>query len=867
MSNPLLFFPQPKVIKPTPNKPHAMGSASFHIPSSSEQVERLDARFTELDRVFKNQAIQVSSNPDGIAPEAVLVIETRGPEIDFLKAVRGIPSMDWLGEVDLEELDPDSDFYDEKNQEKKLNGKLLFSFTNQTAKDELLRLWELFKKDKPFPKGKGQWKDIISRCEDIRLWGIKDRLEEYKMQEWWKSELENTPKDQWIPFEIELWHRGRNNTTQTLQKVQQNITSQGGKNFGTPVCIDEIRFLALKVEFPASIVSQWLQSLNTNDSAIPPTLSIQDIRYFRPIGCSVQANPGKDLCEIDGSKMKSKEPYVAVLDGLPLEHHKILENHLQIDDPDDFASTYSSAQEQIHGTSICSLVLYGDLNAQTPLTHPVYCRPILQPDPKAQSFEIHAEIIPQEVFAEDLVHRAVRRMFEKEGDLPPAAPSVKIINLSVADSTKPFDRQISSWGRLLDWLSYKYRVLFLVAAGNQKAIDVPNILPKDLALLPESDRVEKTLKALAMDTRNRKIFSPADGINVLSVGAAHSDSSQWSPTQGHPIDILPDNHLMSPASSHGPGFKQGIKPEILFPGGRQLFQDCFDFYCYSNQSSAPGIKSAVPGTSGELDRSAFSRGTSQATALASNAAGRIMELLMGLQQNSSYSYIHWDKDNLVPLIKAMLVHGANPKDAQKILQKALKNSLPARKEKEFTSRFIGYGLVNVDRVLSCTQQRATLLGWGSIPRKKKNTETIHEFSMPLPACMNNKKDLRRLTVTLAWLTPINCGHKAYRKAKLEIKLPNRGECGVNSGANDHNQINRGTISHNVFEGNAATLFVQGNVLRIQVQCTTPTGELDEEIPYGIVVSFEVGETVNLPIYEEIRTGIEIQVRERTKIKT
>src|SRR5574344_2482033 len=159
-----------------------------------------------------------------------------------------------------------------------------------------------------------------------------------------------------------------------------------------------------------------------------------------------------------------------------------------------------------------------------------------------------------------------------------------------------------------------------------------------------------------MDTRNRKIFSPADGINVLSVGAAHSDSSQWSPTQGHPIDILPDNHLLSPASSHGPGFKQGIKPEILFPGGRQLFQDCFDFYCYSNQSSAPGIKSAVPGTSGELDRSAFSRGTSQATALASNAAGRIMELLMGLQQNSSYSYIHWDKDNLVPLIKAMLVH-------------------------------------------------------------------------------------------------------------------------------------------------------------------------------------------------------------------
>ena len=37
----------------------------------------------------------------------------------------------------------------------------------------------------------------------------------------------------------------------------------------------------------------------------------------------------------------------------------------------------------------------------------------------------------------DLIHRAVRRLYEPEGGQPPVAPQVRVINLSVCDEARP----------------------------------------------------------------------------------------------------------------------------------------------------------------------------------------------------------------------------------------------------------------------------------------------------------------------------------------------------------------------------------------------------------------------------------------------
>jgi hypothetical protein len=248
--------------------------------------------------------------------------------------------------------------------------------------------------------------------------------------------------------------------------------------------------------------------------------------------------------------------------------------------------------------------------------------------------------------------------------------------------------------------------------------------------------------------------------------------------------------------------------------------------------------------------------------LASNAAGRIGELLLELGQDPGLS-IH--PDNIAPLIKAMLVHGARKGNLANTFNSQLgEDGRDGRHVKEFTSNFLGYGAPNVERVLRCTSNRATVIGFGSIPKMVRGQETLHEYILPLPQSLAGVSALRRLTVTMAWLSPISPKHKDYRQAKLDVKFE-RTSAELGSGENDHNHISRGTVWHNVFEGNPSDLFSSSNELKFNVICSERAGHLDEAIPYGFVVSFEVGE--NIPIYQEIRDRLQLQVAVPTRVRT
>ena len=72
----------------------------------------------------------------------------------------------------------------------------------------------------------------------------------------------------------------------------------------------------------------------------------------------------------------------------------------------------------------------------------------MQPNPTARDFGRREEYFPNEVFFEDRIARAVRRMFD-----PAQAPGIKIINLSLGDSERP-SPYLQPLGQLLDWLSW-----------------------------------------------------------------------------------------------------------------------------------------------------------------------------------------------------------------------------------------------------------------------------------------------------------------------------------------------------------------------------------------------------------------------------
>jgi hypothetical protein len=274
---------------------------------------------------------------------------------------------------------------------------------------------------------------------------------------------------------------------------------------------------------------------------------------------------------------------------------------------------------------MASLICHGELdNEDIPISRKIYVRPILKPD----NFSNGTEQIPNNVFFEDLIERSLRRMFEGEGNEPPAAPTVKIINLSIADPNRLFHRIVGPTAKLLDWLSYKYGVLFCVSSGNIIDEIYLNQTKQPFIEMEDEDKVTSTISAINSAKRNRRLFSPSEAVNVITVGALHDDNSNGPPLKNR-IDILPSRALPSPISVTGHGFRSAIKPEIWLPGGRQLYNQLDrGFFTPSDAPSPPGQRVATaPVSPGEINRTIYTRGSSNATALASRSAAFIYDAL------------------------------------------------------------------------------------------------------------------------------------------------------------------------------------------------------------------------------------------------
>jgi hypothetical protein len=534
------------------------------------------------------------------------------------------------------------------------------------------------------------------------------------------------------------------------------------------------------------------------------------------------------------------------LDGLPVENHTSLAGRIVVDDPDNYGASYQATQQQ-HGTAMASLVIHGDLHDNgAALRQRVYLRPIFLPDP----FQGTREITPPNRLLVDLIHLAVRRLFEADGEQPAAASTVRIINLSLGDPDQPFDREMTALGRLLDWLSWQYNVLIIVSIGNR---DLPITLDGNWQQLADDDLVSTVLRAMQRDQYQRRPLSPAEAINCLSVGAIHADACpNYDP--GPRVDLLCGRRLPSPLNTISNGFHRSTKPEILLPGGRLLFRqnpNGGNTAVFSSVDSAlpPGILTATPGLAPmELNRVRYSCGTSNAAALASRCAALAHERLAALALPEDCEQL--DDEYYAVLLKALVVHGASWDSAAATLATAFPDLADDwHKLTRLEQQFLGYGEVDMSRCLSSTEQRATLLGWGRISDSEG-----HKFELPLPPSLAASKELRRLTATLAWLTPTNQRHRNYRSAQLWIDVPDNTfvteRCGL-----DAPSARRGTVEHRIFQGTNAMPFLDGDRLQFLVSCREDAGKLDTAVAYAIAITLEVGTNVAIDIYQEISARI------------
>lgn len=160
-------------------------------------------------------------------------------------------------------------------------------------------------------------------------------------------------------------------------------------------------------------------------------------------------------------------------------------------------------------------------------------------------------------------------------------------------------------------------------------------------------------------------------------------------------------------------------------------------------------------------------------------------------------------------------------------------------------------------LLHGTEQKVTLIGFSRIKK-----EEGHIYEVPLPPSLSSNRIKRRLTITLTWFTPVNHNNQKYRQAQLWFNSDND-VLQVSRLEADARAVQRGTVQHEIFEGDTAAAFIEGDKLTIKVNCREDAGGLRQtEIPYTLAVTLEVAEGIDIPIYSEVRDRLRTLVRAR-----
>lgn len=854
---PLLPIPTP-VPDQRPVGPR--GASDLSLPTRARQGERLQPVFQRLQNVFDGQhnPVTLREDPAGIAPERALVLEVVGAISDFQDAARRIPGLEYLGDEEAE-FEPDTDFAvrdtrrgreGQVRDDKRVAGRLYLAMPDTRALQELVRLWDRYQAGEEPARGFAPWFDLFDRLRQLRAWGPLDRVPESTI-EWLADKLEARTDP--VRAEIELWsYQSTARRRQASARFEQAVRAVGGE-FLHQSSIPEIAYEAALVNLPAAEVLR----LRQRDQS--PLTVCDDVMLVRPQSTAQFPTAVESLGAggpVEPAPTADVQPIAALFDGVPVLGHRLLNGRVTLDDPDDLDSL-SVVAERRHGTEMASLILHGDRNLNEPsLQRPLYVRPVLYAPGGGVT-----ERTQQDRLVIDTIYRAVQRMKEGDAEGRATAPEVFLVNLSLGDEKRPFSGPMSPWGRLLDHLADRFGILFLVSAGN--VLD-PLTVPAfngmiDLEQATPAERERAIFEALAQQRSQRTLFSPAEALNVITVGAWHEDAVDTADGSNLLYAPYEDDPGPNITSALGLGHRKVVKPDIFMPGGRELFSILSAGAGLRVRSAVPGrffgLKAAIPDADGQLDQEGLTARTSAATALATRAAHRLFDALMDEENGAVLADVPSEYYGVV--VKALLAHRAQWGAKGPLLDQLYgphgQGQHVARKDN--IARVLGYGRPFVEEAMTCAANRATLVGHGTVAPNG----AADLYRVPLPASLERVTEPRSIALTLAWFSPVNVRHRAYRRAKLELQpLDLATSAGVNriSEQPSDKSVPRGSLFHVRYHGDNAVAFVDDGHMQYRVFCREQGGALDQSIRYGLAVTIEAGEGV--PVYQEIRQRLGIQ---------
>ena len=819
---------------------------SFHKPNFSAQYDRLSPTFQVLQNAFHQKNLMIQQSTVGINPDFVLVFEIIGSVDNFYTAVKHCEGMEWMFDIDSEDVASDDDFFEIKDGqrvESSLKTKLYCVMTNQKAMEQILSLWERHNKgeENVFQNGFAGLRDVFTHIYTIRKWEAKDRFAETGILEYWREDLGISGNEP-TPFEIELFYRNDpDKRAIASQTVRKGVIDQGGRILKEYVSSD-IAYHAMIAELPRNVIEDLVK--NYEDIVLS---QVDDIMFFRPTcqAANVSLVNTEQLDDGISNQFESSEaPIAAILDGMPMQNHNLLKDRVIVDDPDDYASRYE-AKCRVHGTEMASLVIYGDLGKkERPIKRKVYIRPIFKPT-LGLNDKVY-EQIPKEVLFVDVLCRAIRRIKEGENGEPPVAPDVQIINLSIGDPFRQLTNSMSPLARMIDFLAYKYKLLFIISAGNhEEVLNEIKLSFQDLKSKTVAQRGDVIWSVIKENQRNLKLLSPAESINGLTVGAIYDDYSEvpeneraiWAVAKGMP----------SPISSFGRGYRGIVSPDILYNGGRKFVSTGHNTPVkWALTNTAPGCKVAAPFNNGVESGQMYSFGTSDSAAQITHEAIKCYDVLLQIFDDGTGHNIPAGYEAI--LLKGMITHGASWESFADELSQITDDS------NKKLSKWAGNGVPDIEKVKECTQNRITLIGYGELKKDEG-----HVFRLPLHIDFSSKLIKRKLTVTLSYFSPITTDKQAYRSAQIWFEVDDGGKNLITvDGArqnSDWQAVRKGTLQHEIFVAEKPVVWNDEDLI-IKVNCKEDAGKLkSESIPYCIFVSFEVAEGIVDDLYTDVKEHI------------
>lgn len=849
---PLILFAEPALAEKEAKNGR---SGSFFKPTYQRQVARLSPKFELLQNALDQGNVRMTERATAIEPEYTLVFETAGNPEGFYTAIKTLqktyPNVEWV--LELAGKAPNTeDFYmldrhGNRDDSKELSTKIFCVLTNQRALTQVMSLWNHFKVDSSykFPHGLTGFKHLFLTLKDIHQWGIQERLEDTGVLDDWQVDLLDASRTM-VNAQIELFYRNSPEKRNSAEaKLAQIINNCGGTVLQIST-IPEIRYHAMLASIPRNTAETIINRQE------PELVLADEVMFIKASGQSLSVytddNPTESI-DVSLPSTIINDPIVALFDGMPQENHPLLSNLISVDDPDDFA-TMSPVTGRVHGTSMASLILRGQ-SMQTSLDQirKIYVRPIMKSRPLFGGG--NEDYIPDDFLLVDKIHECIRRLFEASAG--EVAPTIRIINLSIGISYREYYNLISPLARLLDWLSYKYRVLFVVSAGNHSdELDLGTSY-RDFSILDNHEKDCRIAKYISDNSRRLRLLSPAESMNALTVGASFSDKNNSTPLPNQ--TALCSDGFPAAYSSFGRGINNAIKPDILFPGGRNYVLQSYHEPNYATWRSsftrAPGIQSAYPSDARDGNvLVAYSTGTSNSAALVTNKAMECYDILNSIFLSETGDVIPYT--HAAVLLKAMLTHGASWGRNQAVFIEAL--SLSGNQTKNELHRYLGYGEADIDKAKECAKNRVTLIGFGDIHQNE-----AYVYSLPLPFDFHVQKYKRKLTITLAYFSPVHPESMKYREKQVWFTTENSKVMGARS-EYDYRAVQRGTLQHEVFESEAIEVWDENNPLKIKVNCRGDASDKVQEtpIPYALFATFEMAEEYDIDVYQKVVEKVRIR---------